>query len=609
MSDRPMRLIAAERIRAVYDQMPVALATSVVIAGLTAVVLDRPAIRTRLLLWVAAVAVLNLGRLAGWVAFRRAMARRARVLPWEPALLAGAAVSGLAWGAAGGLLFPPDQAHQLFLAFVIGGLCAGAVTVHSAHLPSVLLFVWPATAPLALRLVLLGAGLDTVSAAMTAVFAAALSAIAYRFHVSFGKTADLQLALAERSRELAATNARLQAEVAEHQATEASLRHAQKMQAVGRLTAGMAHDFNNLLAVVGGSVGLLQAKLPPHDRYAGHLETIIEAVDRGALLTRQLLAFARQQKLQPRPTDPNGLLRDMAPLLRSVVGGKVRLELELGAEVWPTEIDPNAIEHAVMNLVINARDAMEQGGTVRLGTANAVIGEGNCKAKLEPGDYVAVSVTDTGSGMSEQVLARAFDPFFTTKDSGKGSGLGLSQVDSIMRQSGGAVDIESAPGRGTRVTLYLPRARAADAALHAARQAEVAGEEPVVSPAGSRVFVIAGDAALRAAVVAALRRAGHETLAGGNTAGALRLIQTEIPPDAVVLQAPMPEGTGDLLARLIRHRFAAVPIVFVTADSAAEELAEERWVLPAPFAPDALLELVSRAARDGDRLSGSNEAA
>jgi signal transduction histidine kinase/CheY-like chemotaxis protein len=609
MSDRPARQIAAERVRAVYDQMPVALAASVVIAALTAVALYRPAIQGWLSLWAAAVAGLSLMRLAGWAAFRRAVARGARVIPWEPAALVGAAASGLLWGAVGALLFPPDQAHQLFLSFVIGGMCAGAVTVHSAHLPTVLLFIWPAAAPLALRLLLLGSAIDTVSAAMTAVFASALSVIAWRFHLSFGRTAGLQLALAERSHQLAAANARLQAEIAEHQATEATLRHAQKMQSIGRLTAGMAHDFNNLLAVVGGSVGLLQAKLPPHDRYADHLATILDAVDRGALLTRQLLAFARQQKLQPRPTDPNGLLRDMTPLLRGVVGGKVRLQFDLAADVWPAEVDPNAVEHAVMNLVINARDALDQDGSIRLATANATMADGSVEGRLAAGDYVCVSIADTGCGMSEQVLARAFEPFFSTKDSGKGSGLGLSQVDSIMRQSGGAVDIASALGQGTRVTLYLPRACAADAARPA--EPDIAAAEPAAeSPAaGSRVFVVAGDPALRAASVAALQRAGHEALAAGNTAGALRLVQTEIPPDLVVLQAPMPEGTGDLLARLIRHRFAAVPIVFVTADPAAEDLAGERWVLPIPFGPDALPDLVAQALPERDRLPGANEPA
>lgn len=612
MSEGPARLVAAERIRAVYDQMPVTLATAVVNAALTAAVLYRPAIRDWLLAWLAVVVGLSLTRFAGWAAFRRAMARQARILPWGPLALAGAAASGLVWGAAGALLFPPDQAYQLFLAFVIGGMCAGAATVNSTHLPTVLLFVWPATLPLAVRLLLLGSALGTVCAAMTLVFASALSVIAYRFHVSFGKTARLQFTLAEQSRELAAANAQLQAEIAEHQATESALRHAQKMQAIGRVTAGMAHDFNNLLAVVSGSVGLLQAKLPAHDRYAGHLATIVEAVDRGALLTRQLLAFARQQKLQPRPTEPNALLRDMTPLLRSVLGGKMHIAFDLAPDIWPAEIDPNAIEHAVMNLVINARDAMEPGGTVRIATANTTVAEGGSNAKLAAGEYVTIAVADTGSGMSEQVLERAFDPFFTTKDSGKGSGLGLSQVDSITRQSGGTVGVESAPGRGTCITLYLPRSHEADTAPSAQPADDAASslaEEPALSPAGSRVFVIAGDTQLRAASVAALQRAGHEVLAVGNTAAALRLVQTAIAPDLVILQAPMPEGTDDLLTRLVRHRFASVPIAFLTADPEAAELAGEQWVLRAPFGSDELSTLVAQAVQERERLSGPIEPA
>jgi signal transduction histidine kinase len=264
---------------------------------------------------------------------------------------------GVAWGVGAALLFPGEQAYRLFLAFVIGGLCAGSVTVNSAHLWSVVAFIWPAALPLALRFFLQGSALEFASGAMTVAFAAALSLTAFKFHAFFGRAFKLHVELKDKTRELYSANARLQVEITEHQATEVSLRQAQKTEAVGRLTAGMAHDFNNLLMVISGSVELLQAKSRSHDQYARYLTTISEAVDRGALLTRQLLAFARQQKLKPRPTDLNALVGEMAPLLNSIVGGKVRIEFRFAEDLWAAHVDPGQIEHAIMNLVINARDA------------------------------------------------------------------------------------------------------------------------------------------------------------------------------------------------------------------------------------------------------------
>jgi signal transduction histidine kinase len=469
----------------------------------------------------------------------------------------------------------------------------------------VLGFIWPAALPLALRFFLQDSALDAASGAMTVVFAAALSLTAYRFHVFFGRALKLQVELEDRTRELYSANARLQAEMAEHQATEASLRQAQKTEAVGRLTAGMAHDFNNLLTVISGSVELLQAKLGPHDRHATYLTTISEAAERGAVLTRQLLAFARQQKLKPRPTDLNALIREMSPLLNSVVGGKVRIELRLAEDLWAAHVDPGQIEHAIMNLVINARDAMDEGGVVTIDTMNVAVAETDREARLAAGEYASISVADTGSGMSREVLAQAFDPFFTTKAPGKGTGLGLSQVYGIVQQSGGATEIESESGRGTRVRMHLPKPRNAGERSPGERRSPAA-DDAIVMPAGLRILLIEDDAE-NGAVTGALREAGHEVIAANNTAGALRLIQTEIPPDLAILDLAMPEGTGELLLRLIRHRFPAMPIVFLTGESDARAADGDRWLLQKPVGAGVLLDLVAEAARERDHLSGSVE--
>lgn len=607
MSDKMTNVaINAERVRAIYEQMPITLAAPIVVAILAAAVLFQTANPVSLFLWFGSIVVLTVARYVLWAAYRRAAPRHANAPFWGIATSIGSAVAGLAWGIGAALLFPLDPAYRLFLAFVIGGLCAGSVTVNSAHLASVLAFLWPATLPLALRFFLQGSALDFASGAMTVVFAAALSLTAYKFHSFFGKAVKLQVELEDRTREVYSTNARLQAEMTEHQATEASLRQAQKTEAVGRLTAGMAHDFNNLLMVISGSVELLQAKLGPQDRYARHLTTIAEAADRGAVLTRQLLAFARQQKLKPRPTDLNALVREMAPLLNSIVGNKVRMDFRLAEDLCVAHVDPSQIEHAIMNLVINARDAMDEGGVVTIETMHIAVAEGDREARLAAGEYASISVADTGCGMPQDVLAQAFDPFFTTKEPGKGTGLGLSQVYGIAQQSGGATAIESEIGRGTRVRVYLPKVRDAGERSHTERRS-LAADAATLTPAGLRILLIDDDVQSGAMIAAVLREAGHEVIAAKNTASALRLIQTEIPPDLAILDLAMSEGTGELLVRLIRHRFPAIPTVFVTGDSGAGAAEDEKWLLQKPVQSDALLDVVAQAARERDHLSGSLE--
>jgi signal transduction histidine kinase len=250
---------------------------------------------------------------------------------------------------------------------------------------------------------------------------------------------------------------------------EERLRQAQKMAAVGRLTAGIAHDFNNLLSSITGNADLLERDIGEDPKQARRLGVIVRSAERGADLVQRLLAFARKQPLDPIAVNLNGIVRGMHDLLQSTLGRAVRVEMALDPHVWPALVDPVQLEHVVLNLAINARDAMPQGGVLTVATANVsgvVAGRGE---ELPAGDYVSVAVTDTGTGMTEEVLRNAFEPFFTTKPVGHGSGLGLSQVYGMASQSGGGVRIDSAPGRGTTVTLFLPRA---DVAAAPARQSE-----------------------------------------------------------------------------------------------------------------------------------------
>ena len=242
----------------------------------------------------------------------------------------------------------------------------------------------------------------------------------------------------------------------ERRATEAQLRQAQKMEAVGQLTGGLAHDFNNLLAIVLGNLQLLERRIMADERAQRRIRAALEATKRGAALTGRLLAFSRQQTLAPKVIDLNALIGGMKTLLRRTLGETIELAVAGDAELWPTRADPSQVETAILNLAINARDAMPDGGALRVATRNA-----SSDADAPPGDYVVIAVSDTGVGIPEDLLAEVFRPFFTTKEVGKGSGLGLSMVYGFVNQSGGHIRTDSAPGRGTTIEIWLPRATAA----------------------------------------------------------------------------------------------------------------------------------------------------
>jgi signal transduction histidine kinase len=256
-------------------------------------------------------------------------------------------------------------------------------------------------------------------------------------------------------------------DVSERVATEDHLRQAQKMEAVGQLTGGIAHDFNNFLGVIIGNLQLLEEQIGANPEHRELLRDALWSAQRGSQLIDRLLAFARRQPLQPVVTDLNALIGSMTDLLRRSLGTGVILREEFASDIWPTIIDQGQLENALINLVINARDAMRSGGTVTLRTANVFVEEVG-PADIEsppPGAYVLVEVADTGEGMEPAVLQRVFEPFFTTKRAGKGSGLGLSMVYGFVKQSGGHIKIESRVGKGTNVKLFLPQVQAATAAV------------------------------------------------------------------------------------------------------------------------------------------------
>ncbi|WP_203070312.1 ATP-binding protein [Falsiroseomonas ponticola] len=377
----------------------------------------------------------------------------------------------------------------------------------------------------------------------------------------------LEIRVMERTRDLAETNARLIAAATGRDRAEEQLRQAQKMEAVGRLTGGVAHDFNNLLTVVLGNLTLVKRRLDEgvEERVRRGIEGAIEGAQRAASLTARLLAFSRQQPLAPEAVDVNRLVAGMSDLLRRTLGEDVAVETVLAGGLWRAHADPNQLESSLLNLAVNARDAMPGGGKLTIETANAYLDEAYAAGRdeVKPGQYVAICVSDTGAGMPPDVVGRAFEPFFTTKPVGKGTGLGLSQVYGFAKQSGGHAAIYSEPGHGTAVKLYLPRLR--DGELPADAPTVVALPEMPRDGAGRLVLLVEDDPMVRDFAVTALEEGGCRVVAAADGPAALAALDAHpgiaILFTDVVLTGPM---NGRQLANAVLERRPGLPVLFTT---------------------------------------------
>jgi PAS domain S-box-containing protein len=400
----------------------------------------------------------------------------------------------------------------------------------------------------------------------------------------------LERRVAERTVELEQANRQLAAQIVEREKIQSALRQAQRLEAVGQLTSGVAHDFNNLLTVVLGNARRLQKGASDHE-HQRRLDMIVQAAERGAKLTAQLLAFSRRQKLEPKPVDLNETVSGMHDLLQSTMGGSIRIQVRLYPGLWPAMVDPTQIELVVLNLAINARDAMEVGGTLTVETANVVLGPPLRPEQPPAGEYVMVAVSDTGSGMSDEVLAKAFEPFFTTKSVGKGSGLGLSQVYGLAKQSGGGVRIATRPGDGTSVKVYLPRARAIVQAEPGRRRQPVDRQ-----PKGAIVLLVDDDGAVREVTAAMLRDLGYGVFEAGSGGAALDLLERNAHVALVLLDFAMPGMNGAELAREIRTRRPGLPVLFATGYADASGLAgiPQDQIIRKPFPEWELADKLSR---------------
>ena len=386
---------------------------------------------------------------------------------------------------------------------------------------------------------------------------------------------------------------RVIAALAEQEKVEETLRQAQKMEAVGQLTGGLAHDFNNLLTGITGSLELLEARLA-QGRTADlgrYVDAALGASRRAAALTHRLLAFSRGQTLDPRPTDVNRLVAGMEDFIRRTAGPMVEIEV-IGADgLWPALVDPNQLENALLNLCINARDAMPSGGLISIETANVWLDQQTAEQGLPPGQYLSLSVTDTGTGMTSEVMARAFEPFFTTKAPGQGTGLGLSMIYGFARQSGGQVRVHSAPDHGTTICLYLPRhlgaAGAGDAVVGPAATAR-SGE-------GGAVLIVDDEPVVRMLVAEVLTDLGHHAVEAADGAAGLEVLRSGARIDLLITDVGLPGGmNGRQLAEAARDLQPDLKVLFITGYGESAALGEghvdpDVRVLTKPFPLETLI--------------------
>jgi len=372
--------------------------------------------------------------------------------------------------------------------------------------------------------------------------------------------------LASARNELAISNRDLQKQIEQREEVESQLRQAQKMEAIGQLTGGIAHDFNNMLGVVMGSLDLMGRRIKNGDFAIDRfLEAASQATVRAAALTHRLLAFARQQPLEPKPIDVNNLISGMSDLMRSTLGEQIQIETVMAAGVWTASADPHQLESAILNVAINARDAMPDGGKLTIETGNTYLDEAYAHqhGDVEPGQYVMVAVSDNGTGMAPEIAARVFDPFFTTKPSGKGTGLGLSQVFGFIKQSRGHIKIYSEVGCGTAVKIYLPR-------LTGQLATPLPANPPSISAgsAGEVILVVEDDPMMLKFTIQAVRELGYTVLHADNAAAALAILDDR--PDILLLftDVVMPEVGGKKLVDEALKKHPALKVLYTTGYTA-----------------------------------------
>jgi signal transduction histidine kinase/CheY-like chemotaxis protein len=414
--------------------------------------------------------------------------------------------------------------------------------------------------------------------------------------------AELERRVEERTAALAEKTELLRREIEGRADAEARVAQLQRLEAVGQLTGGIAHDFNNMLAIVMGNLNLAQTRIARGAYDVGRfIDNAMEGSKKGAALTQRLLAFGRRQPLKPSLLDVNALVRGMSELLQRSLGPGIDIETVLSGGLWRTYADPTQLESAIVNLALNARDAMPDGGKLTVETMNAHIDDAYAAANPDaaPGQYVVVAVSDTGVGMPPDVLGRAFEPFYTTKEVGHGTGLGLSQIYGYLKQSGGHAKIYSEPGEGTTVKLYLPREVAG---TEASIEQPAAASAVATAKPGEVVLVVEDEANVRSFAVEALGELGYVVHEAEDGPAALRLLESCGPVDLLFTDVVMPGMTGRELADAVLRRWSEVKVLYTTGYTSNAIVHGGRLdpgvnLLPKPYVIDDLARKV-RAALD-----------
>jgi signal transduction histidine kinase/ActR/RegA family two-component response regulator len=574
------------------------------------------------LLTLSLWAVIPHSRLLAWLACTESLvALRWLLLGWYTSLtqnprrihhtwigfLIGTLLSGFCWGSAGFFLFAEGSlAHQTFLAFVLGGMTAGAVTIFAPKMETLLAFIVPALLPITLRFLAEGSEIQRAMGIMTFFCLTMMLVIGQRVHLTLVKSLRLQLEnsdlvchltnetqrmeklndelqreVGERQRiheelrsahsglesevrrrtaELSEANLKLIEQIQQRQQLETQLLHSQKMEAIGRLAGGVAHDFNNLLTAIIGYSQLALTRLATSDPSRQAVEEIEKASQRAASLTNQLLAFSRKQILQPVVLDLNELVGNMQKMLHRLIGEDIHLVTVPKPGLWRVRADPGQIEQVIMNLVVNARDAMPHGGTLTIELENVELAEGKARehTDLVQGSYVMLLVKDSGCGMDRETMAHIFEPFFTTKERGKGTGLGLSMAYGIIKQSNGDIWVDSDPGRSTTFRVYLPRVNEWIESLQP--------EDDAQPQAGCETILLVEDEeAIRKLAGEVLRKHGYTVLEAISGEEALSIARNY--PDEVHLlltDVVMPGMDGKILADSLTPQRPAMKVIYMS---------------------------------------------
>ena len=405
----------------------------------------------------------------------------------------------------------------------------------------------------------------------------------------------LEAAVQERTRELSTVNEKLREEAATRAAAEAQLRQIQKLEAVGQLTGGIAHDFNNMLAVVVGALDLAKRRIGKSSEEAGrHIDNAMEGANRAAHLTQRLLAFARQEPLAAAPVRPGDLIAGMSDLLDRTLGERVKVHTRGLDGEWLLMVDTHQLESAIINLAVNARDAMDGAGTLTIEAAQMVLGDGEI-GTLRAGEYVRISVIDSGHGMDERTQEHAFEPFFTTKPVGRGTGLGLSQVFGFVRQSGGEVAIKSTVGEGTAVSLYIARHHTD---VKSPANLAVVTDDAQAQHRSLSILLVEDDPRVRSSTVAALDELGHRPLAFGSSEEALAHLNDDDRYELLISDVVMPGMNGPELVRQVLRRFPTLAVLFVTGyagEAGESEGFSDHELLRKPFTINALRDAIAAA--------------